>query len=516
MSSGRTSRDLVEHGALLAAGSPAGLYVASADGRLVDCNEALARLLGYGSREEALAAAELVLGGCVAGGAGAKQPTSTGPIESCLARRDGSTVRVMRIEALAEAGGERLVVGAVIDLSSSRCTEDRRRELSEELRQAQKMEAVGRLAGGIAHDYNNLLAIILNYTSLVMEELDERSPVQKDLAEIKRAAQRAASLTRQLLTVSRRGLAQPVVLDLRDVVRGMDGALRAAVGGAVDVAIALGPSGCRVLADAGQLEQVVMNLALNARDAMQDGGKLSIEARAVRVGAAGSLHDAHPAIPPGRYARLVVRDTGRGMSDDVRTRAFEPFFTTKPRGKGTGLGLATVYGIVKQWRGHIELASRPGQGTRVDIYLPLAAARPASSRRGRAARAAPGRGEGGTVLVTDDEDAVVTLASRILAQGGYTTLTARGPREALRVCEAQRGRIDLLLTDVLMPEMTGRELAERLARLRPDMRVLFMSGYTGDALDVPRAARPGAALLAKPFTAESLLRAVRKALEGAA
>lgn len=516
MSSGRSSKDLMERGALLASGSPAGLYVASIDGRLVDCNEVLARLLGYGSREEALAAAELALGGCVAGGAGAKQPTSTGAIESCLARRDGSTVRVMRTEALAEAGGEQLVVGAVIDLSSSRCTEDRRRELSEELGQAQKMEAVGRLAGGIAHDYNNLLAIILNYTSLVMEELDERSPVQKDLAEIKRAAQRAASLTRQLLTVSRRGLAQPVVLDLRDVVRGMDGALRAAVGGAVDVAIALGPSGCRVLADAGQLEQVVMNLAINARDAMQDGGKLSIEARAVRVGAAGSLHDAHPAIPPGRYARLVVRDTGSGMSDDVRTRAFEPFFTTKPRGKGTGLGLATVYGIVKQWRGHIELASRPGQGTRVEIYLPLAAARPASSRRGRAGRAAPGRGEGGTVLVTDDEDAVVTLASRILAQGGYTTLTACGPREALRVCEAQRGRIDLLLTDVLMPEMSGRELAERLARLRPDMKVLFMSGYTGDALDGPRAVMPGAALLAKPFTAESLLRAVRKALEGAA
>ncbi|WP_437737815.1 ATP-binding protein [Sorangium sp. So ce1335] len=515
MSNGRTSRDPVEHGALLAAGSPAGLYVMSLDGRLVDCNEGLARLLGYGSREEALAAADLVLGGCVAGGAGAKPPASTGAIESCLARRDGSTVRVMRTEALTEAGGERRVVGAVVDLSSSRCSDDRRRELSEELRQAQKMEAVGRLAGGIAHDYNNLLAIILNYTSLVMEELDERSPVQKDLAEIKRAAQRAASLTRQLLTVSRRGLAQPVVLDLRDVVRGMDGALRAAVGGAVELAIALGPSGCRVLADAGQLEQVVMNLALNARDAMQDGGKLSIEARAVRVGAAGSLHDAHPAIPPGRYARLVVRDTGSGMSDDVRTRAFEPFFTTKPRGKGTGLGLATVYGIVKQWRGHIELASQPGQGTRVEIYLPLAAARPASSRRGRASRAAPGPGEGGTVLVTDDEDAVVTLASRILAQGGYTTLTARGPREALRVCEAQRGRIDLLLTDVLMPEMSGCELAERLAERRPDMKVLFMSGYTGDALEGRRGARPDAALLAKPFTAESLLRAVRKALEGA-
>ncbi|KYF65247.1 PAS domain-containing hybrid sensor histidine kinase/response regulator [Sorangium cellulosum] len=512
MSSGRTSRDPVEHSPLLAAGAPAGLYVASLDGRLVDCNEALARLLGYGSREEALAAADLVLGGCVAGA----KPTSAGAIESCLMRRDGSAVRVMRTEALTEAGGERLVVGAIVDLSTSRSSEDRRRELSEELRQAQKMEAVGRLAGGIAHDYNNLLAIILNYTSLVMEELDEQSPVQKDLVEIKRAAQRAASLTRQLLTVSRRGLVQPVVLDLRDVVRAMDGALRAAVGGAVELAIALGPSGCRVLADAGQIEQVVMNLALNARDAMEEGGKLSIEARAVRVGVAGSLHDAHPALPPGRYARLVVRDTGSGMSDDVRTRAFEPFFTTKPRGKGTGLGLATVYGIVKQWRGHIELASQPGQGTRVEIYLPLAAARPAASRRGREARAAPGRGEGGTVLVTDDEVAVVTLASRILAQGGYTTLTARGPREAMRVCEAQRGRIDLLLTDVLMPEMSGCELADRLAKLRPDMRVLFMSGYTGDALDGPRAARPDAPLLAKPFTAESLLRAVRKALEGAA
>ncbi|WP_437516692.1 ATP-binding protein [Sorangium sp. So ce1099] len=513
-----TARDSVDPSPLLAAGSPAGLYVASPDGRLVDCNDELARLLGYGSRQEALASAELLLGGCLASGAGgaagAKAP-STSANEGFLTRRDGSAVRVMRTETFTEAQGERLVVGAIVDLSSSRCTEDRRRELSEELRQAQKMEAVGRLAGGIAHDYNNLLAIILNYTSLVMEELDERSPVQKDLAEIKGAAQRAASLTRQLLTVSRRGLAQPVVLDLRDVVRGMDGALRAAVGGAVELAIALGPSGCRVLADAGQLEQVVMNLALNARDAMQDGGRLSIEARAVRVGAAGSLHDAHPAIPPGRYARLAVSDTGSGMSDDVRTRAFEPFFTTKPRGKGTGLGLATVYGIVKQWRGYIELASQPGEGTRVEIYLPLAA-RPAASRRGRAAHAAPRPGEGGTVLVTDDEEAVVTLASRLLAQSGYTTLTARGPLEAVRVCEAQRGRIDLLLTDVLMPEMSGCELAERLVKLRPDMKVLFMSGYTGDALDGKLAARPGAALLGKPFTAESLLRAVRKALEGAA
>ncbi|WP_157906754.1 ATP-binding protein [Sorangium cellulosum] len=514
MSSGRSSRDPVAHSPLLAACSPAGLYVAAPDGHLVDCNEVLARLLGYGSREEALAAGDLHLGG----GAAGTTPPPAGAVEGFLTRRDGSAVRVMRTETVTEARGERLVVGAVVDLSSARCTDDRRRELSEGLGQAQKMEAVGRLAGGIAHDYNNLLAIILNYTSLVIEELDEQSPVQKDLAEIKRAAQRAASLTRQLLTVSRRGLAQPVVLDLRDVVRGMDGALRAAVGGSIDLAIALGPSACRVLADAGQIEQVVMNLALNSRDAMQGGGRLSIETRAVRVGAAGSLRDAHPAVPPGRYARLVVSDTGSGMCDDVRTRAFEPFFTTKPRGKGTGLGLATVYGIVKQWHGHIELASRPGEGTRVEIYLPLSA-RAASSRRARAGhprRAAPRPGEGGTVLVTDDEDAVVALASRILGQNGYTTLTARGPREALRVCEAQRGRVDLLLTDVLMPEMSGGELAARLVKLRPDMKVLFMSGYTGDALDGPFAVRPGAAVLGKPFTAESLLRAVRRALEGAA
>ncbi|AUX42931.1 hypothetical protein SOCE26_043710 [Sorangium cellulosum] len=511
MSSGRSSRDPVEHSPLLAASSPAGLYVASLDGRLVDCNDALAGLLGYTSRDEALAASELTLGGCVAGGAGSKPPSTTA-IESFLTRRDGSTVRVMRTEALTEARGARLVVGAMVDLSVSRCSAERRHELSEGLRQAQKMEAVGRLAGGIAHDYNNLLAIILNYTSLVMEELDEQSPVQKDLAEIKRAAQRAASLTKQLLTVSRRGLAQPVVLDLRDVVRGMDGALRAALGGAIELAIALGPSSCRVLADAGQLEQVVMNLALNARDAMEAGGRLSIEARAVRVGAAGSLHDAHPALPPGRYARLAVSDTGTGMSDDVRTRAFEPFFTTKPRGKGTGLGLATVYGIVKQWRGHIELASQPGEGTRVEIYLPVSA-RPASARRARASLAAPRGALGGTVLVTDDEDAVVALASRILSQHGYTTLTARGPREALRVCEEQRGGIDLLLTDVLMPEMNGTELAERLVKQRPQMRVLLMSGYTGDALG---AGAPSAAVLEKPFTAESLLRAVRKALGGPA
>ncbi len=408
------------------------------------------------------------------------------------------------------------MVGAIVDVSSARCTEDRRRELSEELGQAQKMEAVGRLAGGIAHDYNNLLAIILNCTSLVIEELDEQSPVQKDLAEIKRAAQRAASLTRQLLTVSRRGLAQPVVLDLQDVVRGMDGALRAAVGGGIDLAIArrsvgLPGAGGRGAARAGGDEPRAERARRDARrrpavDRDARGPRRRCEEPARR--APGG--PAWPVRAP-RRERHRQRDVRRRA--DARLRAV---LHDEAEGKGTGLGLATVYGIVKQWHGHIELASQPGQGTRVEIYLPLSA-RGASSRRARAAhqrRAAPRPGEGGTVLVTDDEDAVVTLASRILGQHGYTTLTACGPREALRVCEAQRGRVDLLLTDVLMPEMSGGELAARLVKLGPDMKVLFMSGYTGDALDGPFAVRPGAAVLGKPFTAESLLRAVRRALEG--
>jgi two-component system, cell cycle sensor histidine kinase and response regulator CckA len=289
----------------------------------------------------------------------------------------------------------------------------------------------------------------------------------------------------------------------------MEEPLRRVLGEGVALTLSLGASACRVLADTAQLEQVVMNVAVNARDAMSGGGQLTIEARTVNVAAAGRLREKHPALPPGRYARLAVTDNGSGMSDHVRARAFDPFFTTKPTGKGTGLGLATVYGIVKQSRGHIEVSSRPGEGTRVEIYLPCPP-RKTPECHVRKAPQAPRSSAAFTVLITDDEDAVLSLACRILSQNGYTTLTARGAHEALRVSEQQKGRIDLLLTDVLMPGINGKQLADRLLALRPDMKVLFMTGYAGDALEGGGAM--SAALIEKPFTAESLLGCVRRVL----
>ena len=380
------------------------------------------------------------------------------------------------------------------------------RALEAQLRQAQKMEAVGQLAGGIAHDFNNLLTIIDVHAELALEDLEEANGLRDDLLEVKKASARAAGLTRQLLAFSRKQLLQPERLPLNAVVDGVAPMLRRLIGEDIAVIARLDPESGSVFADPGQLEQVVINLAVNARDAMLGGGTLTIETSKVAVDERSA--DEHEAMR-GRYVCLTVSDTGCGMSAEVQERIFEPFFTTKPAGQGTGLGLSTVYGIVRQSGGHILVDSEPGQGTSFRVYLPTAevpeSALPAIPERS----ACPCGTE--IVLLVEDEDAVRALARRILERQGYTVLDACNGRDAL-VVAARGGRIDLVLTDVVMPEMNGRALAEALAVARPSLPVLYMSGYTDDEIVRRGLLDTSNGLLQKPFTADSLARAVRSAL----
>ncbi|MFN2571379.1 MAG: PAS domain S-box protein [Gemmatimonadales bacterium] len=382
------------------------------------------------------------------------------------------------------------------------------RQLEEQYRQAQKMEAVGQLAGGIAHDFNNLLTAILGNTQLLLRELPPGDAKRGDVEEIRKASERAASLTRQLLAYSRRQMLQPKVLDLNVVVAEMDKMLRRLIGEHIALVAVLAPDLGPVRADPNQIEQVIVNLAVNARDAMPDGGKLTVETSNVELDE--TFAQAHLGSVAGPYAMLAVTDTGAGMDAAVRAHLFEPFFTTKDVGKGTGLGLATVYGIVKQSDGYISVYSEPGQGTSFKIYLPRiatpASVPPTPSRSGAA------RGSE-TVLVVEDEPAVLTLSRRALEAQGYVVLAASDAAAALRVVERHGGTIHLLLTDVVMPGLSGRELADRLTAQRPGVRVLYMSGYPGDAVVQHGTLPAGSAFLQKPFSPDGLARKVRDVLD---
>ncbi len=380
------------------------------------------------------------------------------------------------------------------------------RRLEDQLRQAQKMEAVGRLAGGIAHDFNNLLTVINGYAELLLETVPRGDPLRDMLTDMKTAGDRAAAVTRQLLAYSRRQILAPVVLDLNAVVTDMGRMLRRVIGEDIELVTELAPGLRRVQADPGQLEQVVLNLAVNARDAMPQGGRLTL-----------ATADADPQGPaarrrPGQYVQLIVRDTGCGMTDEVKARIFEPFFTTKGVGQGTGLGLATVYGIVEQSGGCIEVESAPGRGTTFTIELPAADAAPGEPGSTEAVRAGAYRGNE-TVLLVEDEDAVRTLAGKVLWQNGYTVLEARDGQEALFLSEQVRGRIHLLLTDVVMPGLGGHEVARRLCDRHPRLRVLYMSGYTDDAVVRHGLGQVPANFLAKPFTPTALAAKVRAVLD---
>ncbi|HEY6099009.1 MAG TPA: ATP-binding protein, partial [Anaeromyxobacter sp.] len=398
-----------------------------------------------------------------------------------------------------------LRVLALRDVSERELAESARRDLEQNLRQAQKMEAVGRLAGGIAHDFSNVLAVILGYSDLLLRDMPTGDPRLREYAEgIVEAAHRAVGVTRQLLTLSRKKLLRPEILSVNKVVQDLGKLLSRAMGERIDLVHRLGEGVPPVVADADQLAQVLLNLAVNARDAMPDGGPLEIATATVELAAPAP----DVGLPAGRFVTLSVKDGGCGMSEDVRARIFEPFFTTKET--GTGLGLATVYGIVRQAGGAIRVDSRPGGGSTFTVYLPAA-----DDRVQRVvlpvAPSAP-RGLGETVLLAEDEEPLRVLLGRVLAGSGYHVISGRNGVEALEAVHARGGRVDLLLTDLVMPRMTGPELAAALGGEQPGMKVLFMTGHTDDAAVLGRIGEGAVEVIQKPFTNEALLGLVRRLL----
>jgi signal transduction histidine kinase len=382
---------------------------------------------------------------------------------------------------------------------------------TEQLFQARKMEAIGLLAGGVAHDFNNLLTVIRGRSELLRKRLEPDNPLRRHVDLIEETSDRATALTRQLLAFSRRQPFHARPVDLNVVVREMEPMLARLIGEDVALRTTLHGSPVWVRADRGQLEQVVLNLAVNARDAMPRGGELRLSTRTADVDAA--FVSRHPGARTGRHGILDVTDTGDGMDATVSSRIFEPFFTTKEVGKGTGLGLATVYGIVKQSDGNIWVQSEPGRGTTFEVYLPMAEAGPEEEEAAQLAAAPPLPRGTETILLVEDEEAVRDLALEVLRGQGYTVLSARHGAEAMLICEQHRGTIDLLLTDVVMPGMSGMDLAERLTATRPRMRILFTSGYAGDRLGQRRFTGDPAELLQKPFTPEGLLQRVRRVFD---
>jgi signal transduction histidine kinase/DNA-binding response OmpR family regulator len=384
-----------------------------------------------------------------------------------------------------------------------------RRQTEEQLKLAQRLEAVGRLAGGVAHDFNNLLSVIISYAGLAAQALRESDPVRADILEIQHASQRAAALTRQLLAFSRKQLLEPEVFGMNEVVTGIEAMLRRLLGEDIDIEVHLAADAGNVLADRGQLEQVLMNLAVNSRDAMPQGGKLTIVTRNVEF--SQDYANQQLSLKPGRFVMLAVADTGCGMDAESKAHLFEPFFTTKAKGKGTGLGLSTVYGIVKQSGGNIWAYSEPEHGTTFKVYLPRVDA-PAAEARRRPTSVTEAGSE--TVLLAEDEDAVRRLAERVLRSAGYRVLPASTGGDALILFERHGAEIDMLLTDVVMPQMSGRELAERLTKLHPKLKVLYMSGYTDNAIVHHGVLDPGTRFIGKPFSAVELARKVREVLDG--
>ncbi|HEU4764470.1 MAG TPA: ATP-binding protein, partial [Candidatus Eisenbacteria bacterium] len=419
--------------------------------------------------------------------------------------KDGSMIDIAVYSApLRVPGGRPLGVLAVI------ADRTERNRLEDRLRQSQKMEAVGKLAGGIAHDFNNLLTAITGYTDLLYLRLPGDIG-KRELNEIRKASDRAASLTRQLLAFSRQQVLQPKIIDVNEVVGNLSGMLGRLIGEDVEFVASLDREVGRVKADPFQLEQVLMNLAVTARDAMPRGGKLTIETANVILDE--SYTRGHPDVKPGPYVMIAVSDTGVGMDSETRARIFEPFFTTKALGKGTGLGLSTVYGIVKQSQGHMWVYSEPGQGATFKVYLPIDEAGDEPPLVTPQARVVPRGWE--TILAVEDEESLLNLVAEILKDAGYNVIPANGPKEALRVLVEHREAIHMLLTDVVMPGMSGRILADQVLRERPGMRVLYMSGYTDNAIVHHGVLDAGTAFLQKPFTPDALIKKVREVLDAA-
>jgi PAS domain S-box-containing protein len=489
-------------------GSLQGILI-NQDGRICFANAALVRMFGYDSPDDLLGRETDELA------APEERPALLARRAACLRgdaispyhewqglRRDGTRVWVQSTVTAISWNGRPALLSSRVDITE-------RKHLEEQLRQAQKMEAVGRLAGGIAHDFNNLLTIITGYSDLMLRELSPLDPSREPVQQIHRAGERAAALTRQLLAFSRKQVLAPVPLHLNTVVRDMEKMLRRTIGEDVELVTHLEPDLGKVLADPGQIEQVILNLAVNSRDAMPNGGRLTLGTSQVHVELLSP--EGVPELAPGEYVELLVRDTGCGMDERTQARIFEPFFTTKEVGKGTGLGLATVYGIVTQSNGHITVESRVGQGTTFRVYLPRVAAS-GNSAHGESPGTDCRRGRE-TVLLVEDEEWVRTVIRHALRLQGYTVLAASHGDEALALAKHHQGPIHLLVTDVVMPRMNGRELAERIADIRPALKVLYVSGHTDDAVLRHGVLNQGTPFLSKPFTPSALGRKVREVLD---
>lgn len=424
--------------------------------------------------------------------------------ETIHLRKDGKPIDVSLTVSPLKDSQNRITGAAMISRDITAV-----KQLEKQLLQAQKMEAVGRLAGGVAHDFNNLLTAITGYTDLLLTQTCDGHPFHPDLVEISKAAERAASLTRQLLAFSRRQVLAAQVTDLNSIVLNMERMLRRIIGDDIELITELDPELGRVKVDPSQIEQVLMNLFVNARDAMPDGGKLVIESMNVELDQ--EYASAHVSARPGAYAMLVVSDTGIGMDPETRARVFEPFFTTKEQGKGTGLGLAMAYGIVKQSGGNIWVYSEPGRGSSFKIYLPrVNSVAPVAS--GGETRVQSLQGSE-TILIVEDEDVVRNLVQQVLNRAGYRLLVAHNALEALALTENHHEAIDLMITDLVMPQMSGKELAEEMSKRRPQTKILYMSGYSDAIAKHQGLLDPGMAFLQKPFRPDSLARKVREILD---
>ncbi|MFI5120439.1 MAG: PAS domain S-box protein [Thermoanaerobaculia bacterium] len=484
-------------------GSRDAVFVSDEEARFVAVNQAAAELTGYSQmellgmgipdlhEEPDLAAYrafhERILGG--------EQILSEAPIR----KKDGSKVAVEFNNRLVTIGGRRFMHTGGRDVTA-------RLQLEAQLRQAQKMEAVGRLAGGVAHDFNNLLTVIQGYAELLRTSLNGDPESSESTGEILRASERAAALTRQLLAFSRRQVLETRILDLGEVVADTERMLRRLIGEDIEVVVVKPATLGRVKADPGQIEQVLLNLAVNSRDAMPGGGRLTVELLDVTLDE--PLATSHDSIPSGRYVVVSVSDTGGGMDAETVGHLFEPFFTTKEKGKGTGLGLATVFGIVKQSGGYVDVSSAPGRGTTFRVYLPRSDAKTTSGVRPRV------RSRAGTetVLVVEDEAAVRNLVRAVLERTGYLVLAAEDGAAALELADRHAGVIHVLLTDVVMPGMNGRDLAARVKARRPAIKVVFMSGYTAD-VPADFGTEGGPAFLSKPFNERALTVKLREVLD---
>ncbi len=487
------------------------------DGRLGVCNRAFCELTGYSAEElrdldwiSVLTPSEWIESEMKAL---TELDRTRRPVryQKEYIRKDGQRVPIELLVHAAwnEAGKMQHYYAFVTDITERKRAEEARAKLEEQLRQAQKMESIGRLAGGVAHDFNNLLTVIQGHCDLMQVQMSDGDALLKEVKQIQQAGERAASLTRQLLAFSRRQMLAPIVLDLNDLVANLHKMLERLIGEDITLTTVLAPGLWSVTADPGQIEQVIMNLAVNARDAMPTGGMLTIETGNVHLD--DSYAKTHPEAPVGPCVMLAVSDTGHGMDEPTQARIFEPFFTTKEPGKGTGLGLATVYGIVKQSGGDILVYSEPGHGTTFKIYLPANEVPPKNlvapptqpvSRDGHE-----------TILLVEDEEMVRDLVRIVLQNAGYIVLEAPHGKAALSLSAQHQGPIDLLITDVVMPRMSGRELAEQLKALRPPMKVLFMSGYTDDAVVQHGLLAADVEFLPKPFSPSLLASKVREVLD---